>query len=243
MAAECKKNILLEKPIARNPDEAKQIISAARKNSVKLMMGYPLRFNPIFQKLKVQINRGLLGDVEVAHAVNIGCGPFFAREEKYAPAPVPDWWFNRELTGGGVLIDLGCHMINLLRWYFGEIIDAKSLLRRRLRMDFEDSATCLATFKSGTLGVINVGWFSQEYRTSVELFGSVKHVSTYAPPQSPLVSAFQTLLTGTPRNLLPFLLELQHFVNFTIKDISPISSGEDGLKDLEAISLAYKNQI
>jgi hypothetical protein len=50
-------------------------------------------------------------------------------------------------------------------------------------------------------------------------------------------------LTGTPRDLLPFLLELQHFVNFTVKNISPVSSGEDGLKDLEAISFAYENQI
>jgi UDP-N-acetylglucosamine 3-dehydrogenase len=243
MAAEFKKNILLEKPIARTPDEAKQIISAARKNSVKLMMGYPMRFDPIFRELKEQINGGLLGDVEVSHAVNIGCGPFFAREEKYAPVPVPDWWFNKELTGGGVLIDLGCHMINLFRWYFGEIIDIKSRLRRRLRMDFEDSATCLATFKSGTLGVINVGWFSQEHRISVELFGSVKHATTFTPPPRPLVSAVQTLLTGNPKNLQPFLLELQHFVNFTVKDISPVSSGEDGLKDLEAISMAYKNEI
>jgi len=242
-AAEFKKNILLEKPIARNPDEAKQIISAVRENSVKLMMGYPMRFNSIFRELKEQINEGSLGDVEIVHAVNIGCGPFFAREEKHAPAPVPDWWFNKELTGGGVLIDLGCHMINLLRWYFGDIIDVKSRLGRRFRMDFEDSATCIATFKSGTLGVINVGWFSQENKVSVELFGSVKHAASYVPSSNPLSTAAQTLITGTSKSFKPFLLELQHFVNWVVRDIRPVSSGEDGLKDIEAISLAYENQI
>jgi predicted dehydrogenase len=242
-AAEYRKNILLEKPIARNLDEAKQVISAVRKNSVKLMMGYPLRFNSIFRELKAQIKERSLGDVEVAHAVNIGSGPFFAREEMHAPAPVPDWWFNKELTGGGVLIDLGCHMINLLRWYFGDIIDIKSYLRRRFKMDFEDSATCIATFKSGTLGVINVGWFSQENKVSVELFGSVKHATSYAPPPHPLLTAAQTLITGTPKNFKPFLLELQHFVNYTVSDIRPVSSAEDGLKDIEAISLAYENQL
>jgi predicted dehydrogenase len=242
-AAEHKKNILLEKPIARNLNEAKQILSSVRKNSVKLMMGYPMRFNPVFRDLKEQINTGLLGDVELAHAVNIGCGPFSAREEKHAPVPVPDWWFQRELTGGGVLIDLGCHMINLLRWYFGERIKVKAQLKRRLRMDFEDSATCLATFKSGTLGVINVGWFSQENRIGVELFGSVKHATTYTPPPNPLVTAVHTIVNGTSPNLQPFLLELQHFIAFTLKDISPVSTGEDGLRDLEAISLAYKNEF
>jgi predicted dehydrogenase len=242
-AAEYKKNILLEKPIARNPDEARQIISAARKNSVKLMMGYPMRFNPVFRSLREQVNQGLLGDVEVANAVNVGCGPFFAREEKHAPVPVPDWWFNKELSGGGVLIDLGCHMINLLRWYFGEVVDIKSVLRRRFRMDFEDSATCLAKFQSGTLGVINVGWFSQEHRVSVELLGSVKHATTCAPAPNPLVSAVRTLVAGTPQGLIPFLLELQHFVNYTIKDIMPVSSAEDGLKDIEAIYQAYRNAL
>ena len=163
MAAESQKNILLEKPIARTPEEAKQIISAAQKNSVKLMMGYPMRFNSTFQDLKDQIDRGYLGDVEVAHAVNIGSGPFYERSEKHAPAPVPDWWFNKKLTGGGVLIDLGSHMINLLRWYFGEVTDIRCRLKTRFNLDFEDSCTCLATFSSGTIATINVGWFSQQH--------------------------------------------------------------------------------
>jgi hypothetical protein len=46
-------------------------------------------------------------------------------------------------------------------------------------MDFEGSATCLATFKSDTFGVINLGWFSQDNRIGVELFGSVKYATTY----------------------------------------------------------------
>jgi predicted dehydrogenase len=243
IAAESKKNILLEKPIARNIDEAKQIISAVRKNFVKLMIGYPMRFNPTFRNLKKQIDGGLLGDVEIAQGTNIGSGPFFAREETYSPAPVPDWWFDPELTGGGVLIDLGSHMINLLRWYFGEIIDIKSRLRRRFKMPFEDSATCLVTFESGTSGLINVGWFSQEYRLGVELFGTVKHAAAYVSGSNPLLAAAQTLIAGTPQNLQPFLSELQHFINFAVKDVPPVSSGEDGLKDLEAISLAYEHGL
>ena len=243
IAAESLKNILLEKPIARTPEEGKQIISAVQKNSVKLMMGYPMRFNSTFQNLRDQIERGYLGDVEVAHAVNIGSGPFFERSEKHAPAPVPEWWFNKKLTGGGVLIDLGIHMINLLRWYFGEVTDIRSRLKRRFNLEFEDSCTCLATFSSGTIATINVGWFSQQHRISVDLFGSVKHATTFTTPTSPILNAMKNLTTGTPKGLLPFLLELQHFINFTVKDISPISSAEDGLKDIEAISLAYKNQF
>jgi myo-inositol 2-dehydrogenase/D-chiro-inositol 1-dehydrogenase len=125
-AAEAGKHIFLEKPMARNAQEAKEILSIVQKNNIKLMMGYPLRFNQQFQTLKKKIYNGTLGDIEIAIANYISSGPFFHRAEAHAPIPVPEWWFNKELTGGGALIDLGSHIINLLRWYFGEITDIKS---------------------------------------------------------------------------------------------------------------------
>lgn len=242
-AAEAKKHIFLEKPIARNVAEAKEIISVAKKNSVKMMIGYPLRFDTEFCKLKEKIKSGVLGDVEVAYASYISSGPFFHRAEGYVPNPVPEWWFKKELTGGGVLIDVGCHMINLFRWYFGEIIDIKSHLGHRFNMDLEDHAICLAKFESGTLAVISVGWFSQEYQLKVELLGSVRHAKAQHLIPNPLFAAAQMLTTGNSRFYWPHFAELQHFVNCLIHGVSPSPSGEDALKDLEAISLAYKNEI
>jgi predicted dehydrogenase len=124
-AAEAKKDIFLEKPIAVTVDEAKEVISAAQRNSVKLMLGYPMRFNKHFQQLKQDMDNGLIGDVENCHATYICAGPFVSRSDGYGPSPFPDWWFNPQLTGGGVLVDLGCHIINLLRMLFGEVVDIK----------------------------------------------------------------------------------------------------------------------
>lgn len=159
--AENQKHILLEKPIARNATEAREIIAAAQKHSVKLMMGYPMRFAKELQQLKQKMNEGVLGDVEIAQATYISSDPLFHRAEGLTLNPVPEWWFNKELTGGGALMDLGSHIINLLRWYFGEITDIKSHLGYRFNMPFEDSATCLAKFENGTKAIITVGWFSQ----------------------------------------------------------------------------------
>lgn len=242
-AAEAGKDIFLEKPMARNVEEAKEIISAAQRNSVKLMMGYPLRFNEEFVAVKEQIEKGLVGDVENAHATFVSSGPFFHRAEGHAPVPVPDWWFNKELTGGGALVDLGSHMINLMRWYFGEITDIKGYFGHRFNMDFEDSAMCLAKFDSGTTALINVGWFSQGYTVKLDFLGSVKSVSVQHSPPPLLVSAFQMLATGKSKFHQAHLDELQYFLDCIINDQPPSSSGQDGLKDLEAINLAYKNQI
>ncbi len=242
-AAEAKKAVFLEKPIATNVEEAKEILSLSERNSVKLMLGYPLRFNPAFARLKQDFDNGLIGDVENAHATYISSGPFFHRAEGYSPVPVPDWWFNIQYTGGGVLVDLGCHVINLLRWFFGEIVDIKGFFGHRFNMDFEDSAMCLAKFNSGTVSAINVGWFSQEYLLRVDFLGSVRTVSATHMPPSQISSAYQMLTKGIQTFFEPHLWELQHFIDCCIEDKVPVSTGLDGLRDLEAISKAYKNTI
>ena len=242
-AAEAKKHIFLEKPIARNVKEAKEILSTTKKNSVKLMIGYPLRFNTDFCNLKKEMEKGTVGDVEIAHAAYISTGPFLHRAEAHTPIPVPEWWFHKELTGGGALIDLGSHIINLLRWYFGEITSIKSHLGYRFNMDFEDSATCLAKFESGTRAVINVGWFSQGYDLKIDLYGSVKTASAQHTPSNPMLTVAQMLTTGTSKFYQPHFTELQYFTDCLIHNLSLSPSGEDGLKDLETITRAYKNQI
>lgn len=242
-AAEARKQIFLEKPIARNVEEAKEIISVSQRNSVKLMVGYPLRFKTDLVDLRKKVKAGIFGDIEIAHATYVGCGPFFHREEGYAPVPVPEWWFNKELTGGGAIIDVGIHMIDLLRWYFGEITDIKSQLGHRLNMDMEDSAICLAKFESGVRAVITLGWFAQKNRVELKLFGTVDHAEMRQRLQNPLATAAQVLTTGSSKYFQPHFAELQYFTQCVSKDLPPSPSGEDGLKDLEAISLAYKNQI
>jgi len=242
-AAEAKKHMVLEKPIARNVEEAKEIIEAARKNDVKLMMGYPLRFNQQFQDLKRKIHDGTLGEIEIAIANYISTGPFFHRAESHAPIPVPEWWFKKDLTGGGALIDLGSHLINLLRWYFGEITEIKSHLSYRFNMEFEDKAICLAKFEKGTTAIIDVGWFSQKYQLKIELMGTVDHATAQHKPTNPLNTIIQMLVTGTPQFYQCYKAELQHFVNCLLKDSQPTPTGKDGLMDLEAIEKAYKNSI
>jgi predicted dehydrogenase len=245
--AESGKHIFLEKPIARNTVEAKEIIAAAKKNAVELMIGYPLRFHSEFSKLKEKIKSGVLGEIEVAYASYISSGPFLHRAEGHIPRPVPDWWFHKELTGGGALMDVGSHIINLLRWFFGEILNVKSRLGHRFNLDMEDQAVCLANFESKTLGVINVGWFSQKYQLKVELLGSVGHAEARHEPPNTIfaraLSAAQMLATGNSEFHRPHLAELQYFVRCLVNELPPHPSGEDGLKDLEAISQAYQNEL
>jgi predicted dehydrogenase len=242
-AAEAKKHIFLEKPIAVTVEDAKEVISSAERNSIKLMMGYPMRFNQHFLKLKQDMADGLLGDVENAHATYICAGPFVHRADGHSPAPVPDWWFNTQLTGGGVFVDLGCHIINLMRMLFGEVVDIKGQFGHRCNMDFEDSAMCLARFSSGTLAAINVGWYSQEYLLKLDLLGTVRSTSVNHMPPPTMKNLYQMLSKGITSFNQPHFDELQYFVHCLQTDTSPSPTGLDGLRDLEAISKAYKNSL
>ena len=242
-AAEAGKDIFLEKPLAQNVAEGKEIVLKAKKNGAKLMVGYDLRFNPALLDLKKRMQNGMLGEVQIAYATIIGAGPFFHRAEGSIPRPVPTWWFNKELTGGGALMDLGSHLINLLHWYFGEITDIKSYFGYRFNLDIEDHATCIAKFKSGTVAIVNVGWFSAERQLKVELLGTVKHASVTHNPQNRIITALQLLTTKSCKYNLQYLGELEHFVHCVRHDLQPSPSGNDALKDLETISLAYKNEI
>ncbi len=242
-AVEAGKHIFLEKPIARNLEEAKSIVTAARKNYVELMIGYPFRFNQSFRELKTKMENGSLGDVEIVHATYLSSGPFSHRTESGNPTPVPNWWFNKDLTGGGALLDLGSHLINLLRWYFGEVKDIKSHLGYRFNFDFEDSALCFIKFESGTTAVMTTGWFFQGYHLNVEFFGTVDHAFAQHRPKSVLTAPNQLLTPTKSEFFQPHFDELQYFAYCLLKGLSPSPSGKDGLKDLEAIYQAYHNSI
>ena len=241
--AEAGKDIFIEKPLARNVTEGKEIVSIAKRNSVKLMVGYYMRFSSPFRSLKEKIQNGILGEVQIAYGTNIGSGPFLHRTERSIPRPVPSWWFKKELTGGGALMDLGSHMINLFRWYFGEVADIKSYLGYRFNLDLEDHATCIAKFASGIIAIINVGWFSRESQSKVELLGTVKQALACHAPQNRIITAIQLLTTKSSKFYSSHLGELAYFVHCVRHDLPPSPSGNDALKDLETISLAYKNEI
>jgi predicted dehydrogenase len=239
------KHVFLEKPLARNVKEGREIVSAAKKNGVRVMVGYPSRFVPKFVDLKGQIESGMLGDIQIAHAFNIAAGPFLHRVESTTPRPVPEWWLNKKLTGGGALIDLGCHVINLLRWYLGEVVGIKTRLGYRFNFDFEDYATCIMDFECGASAIVNVGWFLQDTAVGVELFGTMSYARACFSPSSKIITAIKLILGQTPKFFIPYLKEIAHFVNHIKNndDGENRLSGEDALRDLEVITMGYKNQI
>lgn len=246
MAAEHGKHILVEKPLARNVKEGEEVVSKVQRAGVKAMIGYPLRFSE-FATIKREIENGVLGDIVVANATNVSSGPFFARiSTSSVPSSVPSWWFKPELVGGGALLDLGSHMIDILLWYFGDkITSVKSVLGYRFNMPYEDHALCFIKFRNGVLATINVGWYSIEAVAKVELFGTVRISarSMKATPEKMPLRILRLLGINSVTQTPAFYNELNYFVRCLLNNGNPSPSLTDGLRDLEIISLAYQNEL
>ena len=115
-AAEAGKHVLVEKPAARNAAELGPVIEAAAKHGVKVHVGFNHRFHRSLRKAKELVDSGALGELmfvraRYGHGARIG----YDREWRADPA----------LSGGGELIDQGPHLIDLTRWFLGEITEVQ----------------------------------------------------------------------------------------------------------------------
>jgi len=157
-AAEKGKHVLCEKPMASTLEEADLMISTAKEHGVKLMIGLNQRFIPAHRAAKSIIDSNILGQINSVRAAFGHPGPEFW-------TPSHQWFFDRKMSRGGVLMDLGTHKIDLVKWLVGkDIVGVTALTRTREKnISVEDNATCLLEFADGATAVIEVSWTTKPY--------------------------------------------------------------------------------
>jgi len=178
-------DIFVDKPLARNLSEAEEIVRKVEVENVRVMVGVNYRYFDSVQKVKKLLDEGRVGDIVIATSELIMDGPF---SHSLVPKPVPKWWFDKEKAGGGALLDLGYHLIDIFNWMFEDLEIEFSAIGYRFGLPIEDSATIiLRSRKTGARCIINVGWFSKtifpNFNFRVNLHGTVGYASTdqFAP--------------------------------------------------------------
>jgi len=255
LALESGFNVFAEKPMARNVKECSEIVRLVEKSGRKLMVGHVMRFLRAIEVMKKNLDDGLIGDLAVATIEEVINGPF---SHPRVPSPVSDWWFDPEKSGGGVLLDLGYHMIDLFRFFAGDSEVVFSNLGYKFNLLVEDSAILILRSVSSAKGIINVGWYQQtifpKYNFRAILHGTAGYVSSEDLVPRNLYS--YAIKEGT-KNLLrriagkkihylsytyyyePFYKELVHFFNCIKNDSEPLVSAIDGLKTVKLVQTAY----
>jgi predicted dehydrogenase len=254
LAAESGLDVFVEKPLGRTAEECKSITQSAKKNDVKLMVGFYQRFLSTTRILKSKIDSGILGDIELVAYELIGSGAF---SHRFPPSRVPKWWFDVEMVGGGALIDTGSHMIDLTRWMLNDEASVQNVfLGYKFRLPQEDTVILSLRFKNGgTKAVLMMGWFAMDTTQRIAIYGTAGSTLLEGIAQS--VSTKQIIEEGVQnvakrvlgKRIEPYSLsyvskayfeELEHFIDCVRNDTQPSVTGEDGLACAKLIDEAYQ---
>jgi predicted dehydrogenase len=158
-AANSGKHIFCEKPLALNSTQAEEMVNVANQRKVLFAVNFIHNFHPLTIKAKELINTLNLGKIVSVQAnFNIDFPP----NENYR--------FNRAKSGGGALRDLGSHMLNLLRYFGGEISEIDGYLDNIVyQSEVEDFASAIVKFKNSGYGYFNVSYNSKRAFNRLEI--------------------------------------------------------------------------
>ena len=145
-----KKPVIVTKPLGRNAVEAKRMLDAAEKAGI--FNGYleDLVYAPKFLKAYETVRKGALGRI------------LWAKSRETHPGPHSEWFWDLEQAGGGCILDLGCHCVEIARSYIGKDIRPVEVMcwadTQVKPIDAEDHAIGLVKYENGAIGQFEVSW-------------------------------------------------------------------------------------
>jgi predicted dehydrogenase len=180
-----KKAVIITKPLGRNGGEAKRMLESVEKAGI--FNGYleDLVYTPKFLKAVESVKNGTLGRI------------LWAKSRETHPGPHSDWFWDMELAGGGCIIDLGCHCVEIARSYIGKEIKPMEVMcwadTQVKPIDAEDHAIALVKYENGAIGQFEVSW---TFRGGLDLRDEVMGTEGTIWINSFLRTGFEMFTTG-----------------------------------------------
>ncbi len=248
-------HVLCEKPMALHAAEARQMLVVAQQTGKRIMINFSYRFDPKSRALKSQVEAGALGDI------------YFARTVWHRRRGLPGfggWFGQKELAGGGPLIDLGVHRIDLALWLMGypkpvwvlastyNHIGTRLAREQGKKFDVEDMAVGLVKFDNGATLEVEASWaanIAENEFMETRLFGTkgggihrnVRETYEFESEVYTERDGFQydTKLHFPPGPALPN--QYHHFIESILTDTPHIATGEEGFVVMELLDAIYES--
>ncbi|MFW9847617.1 MAG: Gfo/Idh/MocA family protein [Candidatus Thorarchaeota archaeon] len=164
-AARAKKQVFCEKPLAHSCPQARNLVAVTQDEGVKSSVGLVLRFDQYLLYAKKLIDEHDFGKPILAH---IRDDQRFPVDYKY----FSQWRGEKALAGGGTLIEHSIHDIDVLQWFFGDIVSVYAKISHISGKEVEDHASLLMTHKDGTTSTLDSiwHWVERQNERSIEFF-------------------------------------------------------------------------
>lgn len=165
-AAKAGKHVLCEKPMALNVKDCELMIETCNEHNVTLGVAYYRHFYPLINRAKEIILSGEIGEPTV---VDILAFEWFDRK----PGEPRYWLLEKEKSGGGPMMDFGCHRIEVLQHLLGNVKEIQSrLFNVHFKREVEDTAYVSLLFENHTQALIRVTHAAYEARDTLDIFGT-----------------------------------------------------------------------
>ena len=250
-AAAAGKHVICEKPLCKTLEEADRMIAACKSKGVLLLYAEELLFAPKYVRAKVLIDEGAVGR------------PFLVKQSEEHSGPHMPWFWDVHRSGGGVLLDMGCHSVEYTRWVLGkpQVKSVTAFLGtyiHALRTQGEDHAFCIIEYEGNRLAMIEDSWAKGGgVDDRCEIYGDKGHTRAdllrgsslltysetgygYAVEKASTTQGYTFTMFEETWNY-GFPQEMQHFVNCVLGKETPMETGEDGREVLKILYAAYQS--
>jgi len=246
-------HVFCEKPPGRNVEDIREVIRCEiQYPTLKLMYGFNHRYHESVQDAITLVHSGELGKV-------INMRGLYGKA-KLITFNQPDWRTKREIAGGGVLLDQGIHMVDLMRLFGGEFTEVHSIIsNKHWGYDVEDNAYAIMKTNDGIVGMLNSSATQWRHRFNLDinleygsiiLGGIISGTKSYGAETLTVVRADSDNDKGDPREQLTrynhdpsWNEEIKVFVNAILDDSPLQGTSEDALKTMELVYKIYYSDI
>ena len=245
------KHVLCEKPIAMNAREARRMVKAAKRARRLLLTAQSMRYGATSRLLKAMAEGGRFGDI------------YYAKGMMFRRAGIPRGWFqDKKQSGGGPIVDLGVHMLDLMWWVmgtprpvsaFGATYDHLGRSGQGLgtwgvgyrpgRFSVEDLGVALVRFADGRTAGIETSWASHTDDLYLMRFLGTQAGAQLFPNLVVYETVEGTQVDVTPRPAGPdgYAGETQHFVSCILGKERPLSPGSQSVVVMDMLDAIYKS--
>lgn len=238
-------HVMVEKPMAMNTAEAKQMRAASQASGAKLMVAHCWRFDEEVHWLKRQIDGGRLGKIlrTRGNGVHVNWGP-------------SGWFVEAKYAGGGALADMGIHAIDTARFLLGDPLPRTVYARISTdytEYDVDDSGAIVIGWDNGATSIVESGWWwphadGPEASTQVygqNAFGQIFPTRLEIPDRT--TETIESVDAGYPHPReehcpqIMYDVQMAHFIDCIRHDKTPNPGAEEGLVNMRIVDAALES--